>query len=51
MCIKPIEFLTLFGALFLLCGTDSSIWCGVFGVALLMLFCLELCIWEGGRRA
>lgn len=42
------EGVTIFGAMFLFSGIDSSIWCGVLGLALLMVFCLELYIWEGG---
>lgn len=49
MLKKSAEGMTLFGALFLFSGTDSSIWCGVLGLALLMLLCLELYIWEGGQ--
>lgn len=47
---KLTEGVTLFGALFLFSGTDSSIWCGVLGLVLLMLLCLELYMWEGARR-
>ncbi|MCI8585545.1 MAG: hypothetical protein HFI92_06540 [Lachnospiraceae bacterium] len=50
MVEKLAESATLFGALFLLCGTDSSIWCGVSGLALLLLLCLELHLWEDGGR-
>lgn len=49
MLKKLAEGTTLFGALFLFSGIDSSIWCGVYGLILLVLLCLELYIWEGGR--
>ena len=35
---KLMEIVTAFGALFLLSGVDSSIWCGILGLALLVLF-------------
>ena len=44
---KLMEIVTAFGALFLLCGVDSSIWCGSLGLALLVLFRLEAGRWEG----
>lgn len=51
MARKLTESMTLFGAMFFFSGIDSSIWCGVCGLVLLMLLCLELYIWEGGWRA
>ena len=48
---KLTEVMAILGAMFFFSGTDSSIWCGVLGLALLALLCLELYIWEGGRRA
>lgn len=47
MLRKLTEIVTAFGALFLLSGTDSSIWCGILGLALLVLFGLETGRWEG----
>ena len=44
---KLMEIVTAFGALFLLSGVDSSIWCGILGLALLVLFRLEAGRWEG----
>lgn len=49
MAKKLAESTTLFGALFLLCGTDSSIWCGVCGLVLLISFSVELYLWEEHR--
>lgn len=49
MLKKLAEGATLFGTLFLFSGIDSSIWCGVCGLVLLALLCLEVHIWEGGR--
>lgn len=46
MAKKLAESMTFFGALFLLCGTDSSIWCGVWGLVLLISFSVELYLWE-----
>ena len=48
MLRKLIEAVTLMGALFLPSGIESSIWCGVLGVILLVLFGLEVNAWEGG---
>ena len=44
---RLMEIVTAFGALFLLSGVDSSIWCGILGLALLVLFRLEAGRWEG----
>lgn len=46
MAKKLAESMTLFGALFLLSGTDSSIWCGVCGLILLISFSVEFYLWE-----
>lgn len=51
MAMELTESMTILGAMFLFSGIDSSIWCGVLGLALLALLCLELYIWEGGWRA
>ena len=42
MLRKLIESITFFGAMFFFSGIESSIWCGVLGLVLLMLFCLEV---------
>ncbi len=44
---KLTESMTILGAVFLFSSVDSSIWCGVLGLALLTLLCLELYMWEG----
>lgn len=43
-----VEAATVGAAVFLASGIDSSILCGIAGVVLLVIFGMELNVWEGG---